>query len=123
MVSGDLQPSDGDGPPRRPVERVYDQAAQLERTALAWNRTLLAFAVNGALLVRIAEGSRMWVAIAGFLIMAVTLPAWVITNRAYRQRRGGPAASLLARGSFTVGVAALIVVVGVVDLLAILTHP
>jgi uncharacterized membrane protein YidH (DUF202 family) len=115
--------SAGAGPDPQPVERVYDLAGQLERTALAWNRTLLAFAVNGALLVRIAGGDRMWVAIAGFLILAVTLPAWVITHRAYRQRRGGPAAGLLAHGSFTVGVAALIVAVGVVDLLAILTHP
>ena len=116
--------SQGDGPPDPPpVERVYDLAAQLERTALAWNRTLLAFAVNGALLVRIADGTRMWVAIAGFLILAVTLPAWFVTHRAYRRRRGRPAAGLLSSGGFTVGVVALIVVVGVVDLLAVMTHP
>ncbi len=122
-MSGDPPPPEQPGGTPPPVERVYEHAAQLERTALAWNRTLLAFAVNGALLVRIADGTRTWVAIAGFLVLAVTLPAWIITNRAYRRRRGGPAAALLAHGSFTVGVAALIVAVGVVDLLAIMTHP
>ena len=104
------------------VVRMYDHAAQLERTALAWNRTLLALAVNGALLVRSAEASGTWAAIAGFVVLAVTLLAWVITNRAYRRLRGGPAAALLTSGRFTVGAAGLIVAVGVLDLLAVVTH-
>lgn len=102
--------------------QVYDRAGQLERTSLAWNRTLLALAVNGALLVRIAEGSGRWAAIAGFIVLAVTLPAWLLTSRAYGRRKGRPAAALLAHGGFTVGAALVVVAVGVLDLLAVVTH-
>jgi hypothetical protein len=102
--------------------RVYDQAAQLERTALAWNRTLLALAVNGALLIRSASDTGLWAAIAGFVVLALTVPAWVVTHRAYRGLMGGPAAALLARGGFTVGAAALVVAVGALDLVAVVTH-
>ncbi|MGH3486721.1 MAG: DUF202 domain-containing protein [Actinopolymorphaceae bacterium] len=111
-------PASGGGHP----DRVYDQAAQLERTALAWNRTLLALAVNGALLVRSSEASGLWAAIAGFVVLSLTVPAWIVTHRTYRGLMGGPAAVLLARGGFTVCAAALVVVVGALDLLAVVTH-
>jgi hypothetical protein len=106
----------------RHPHQVYDQAAQLERTALAWNRTLLALAVNGALLVRSSTNSGLWAAIAGFVVLSLTVPAWIVTHRAYRGLMGGPAAVLLARGGFTVCAAALVVVVGALDLLAVVTH-
>ncbi|WP_020578158.1 DUF202 domain-containing protein [Actinopolymorpha alba] len=101
---------------------MHDEAAQLERTALAWSRTALALAVNGALLVRSAEASGEWAAVAGIGLLAVTLPVWIVTSRAYQRLKGGPAAALLARGGFTVGAAALAVVVGVLDLAAVVTH-
>lgn len=101
---------------------MYERAAQLERTMLAWNRTLLALAVNGALLVRVSTASGAWAAIAGLVVLAVTLLAWAVTNRAYRRLRGGPAAALLTHGRFTVGAVAVIVAVGVLDLVAVALH-
>lgn len=101
---------------------VHDRAAQLERTALAWRRTVLALAINGAFLIRVSGKSGMWALIAGVAILAVTLPVWVVTSRTYRRLMGGPAVALLARGRFTVCAVVLVVVVGVCDLLAVLTH-
>jgi hypothetical protein len=101
---------------------VYERAAQLERTALAWRRTLLALAINGALLIRVSGVSGTWALIAGVAIVVVTLPVWVVTSRTYRRLTGGPAVALLARGRFTVCAVVLVVVVGVCDLLAVLTH-
>ncbi|WP_115849829.1 DUF202 domain-containing protein [Thermasporomyces composti] len=106
---------DGDG-------MLHERADQLERTALAWRRTLLALAINGALLVRVSGLTGTWALVAGVLLVAVTVPAWVVTSRTYRRLRGGPAVALLARGRFTVCAVVLVVVVGVCDLLAVLTH-
>lgn len=107
---------------RRHPGRLFSAEAQLERTALAWNRTVLVLAVNGALLVRMAEQTGLWAEVAGFTVLFVTLPIWVITNRAYRRVQGGPAGALFPRKGFTVGAVALVVAVGLLDLLAVLTH-
>ncbi|HEY8454606.1 MAG TPA: DUF202 domain-containing protein [Actinopolymorphaceae bacterium] len=102
--------------------RQVDRGAQLERTALAWNRTLLAMAVNGALLVRIAKDEVTWTAIAGFAVLVLTVPAWAVTSRVYRAVRAGPADVLLGRRRFTVAAAGLVLVIGVLDLLAVVMH-
>ncbi|GAA2756033.1 DUF202 domain-containing protein [Actinopolymorpha rutila] len=105
-----------------PPAQIYSREGQLERTALAWNRTILVLAVNGALLVRSAPACGAWAEVAGLCVLSVTLAAWAVTNRAYRRQSAGPAAALLTRGMFTVVAVIGFVGVGVLDLLAVVTH-
>ncbi|MGW0228339.1 DUF202 domain-containing protein [Actinopolymorpha singaporensis] len=102
--------------------RLYSREGQLERTALAWSRTILVLAVNGALLVRSAPACGAWAEVAGLCVLSVTLAAWVVTNRAYRRQSAGPTAALLTRGMFTVVAVVVFVGVGILDLLAVITH-
>lgn len=105
-------------------DRVYETAGQLERTALSWNRTLLALGVNGTLLVRMGTGqaAQGWVVVAGATILVVTLLAWSTTSRAYRRLRGRPARALLARRPYALYAALCVGLVGLVDLLAITAY-
>lgn len=105
-------------------DRVYETAGQLERTALSWNRTLLALGVNGTLLVRMGTnpGAQGWIAVAGMVILAVTLLAWSATSRAYRRLRGRPARALLARRPYASYAALCVALVGLVDLLAVMAY-
>jgi hypothetical protein len=102
-------------------ERV-ERGAQLERTALAWNRSLLALAVNGALLIRAASVAGDWSAWVGIAVLVATGALWLVTSRTYRRLRGQEAGQLLAGGSFAVWFTAFVAAVGVVDLMVIATY-
>jgi uncharacterized membrane protein YidH (DUF202 family) len=90
-------------------ERVADLASQLERTAMAWQRTALALAVTGALLLRFAatEHVLLWPAAGVVLLLAVGV--WVAAARAYERHRGRRAGRLLL--DRRVGLGALVVVI------------
>ena len=106
-------------------DRVYETAAQLERTALSWNRTLLAVAANGVLLLRMGtstSGNGVWMVGAGLALLLFTLLAWVVTSRAYRRLRGRPAAALLARPPYAHGAAVFVGLVGLANLAAIAAY-
>lgn len=107
----------------RQPDRMYDHAAQLERTALAWNRTMLLFAVNGALLLKLGDSVGAWAVVAGSAILLLTLAGWLTTSRAYRRLRGSPAPALLAYGRRAWIVAGAGAGVGLADLLAVLAYP
>lgn len=109
----------------QPPDRVYEAAAQLERTALSWNRTLLAVAANGVLLVRMGtstSGSGAWMVGAGLVMLLFTLLAWIVTSRTYRRLRGRPAAALLARPPYAHGAALFVGLVGFANLVAIAAY-
>lgn len=101
------------------MSETVEQGGQLERTALAWNRSLLALAVNGALLIRSAHVAGGWAAVIGIGVLVATGVLWLITSGAYRRLRGQQPGSLLADGSFAVGMTAFVAAVGVVDLVVI----
>lgn len=69
---------------------IYDAAAQLERTMLSWNRTMLVFAANGVLLIKVGYASGAWCVIVGASVLVAALVAWLIASRAYRQLRCRP---------------------------------
>lgn len=109
----------------RDPDRIYETAGQLERTALSWNRTLLAVAVNGVLLIRMGtttEGYAAWMIVAGSVVLLFTLLAWAVTSRTYRRLRGRPVVALLARSPYAHGAALFVGLVGLADLAAIVAY-
>ena len=102
-------------------ERV-DPGAQLERTALAWNRSLLALVVNGALLIRAAAVAGDWTAWVGGVVLFATGLLWFVTSKAYRRVRGRSPGRLLAEGPFAVWFTAFVAAIGLVDLVVIATY-
>ncbi|MBM7783888.1 DUF202 domain-containing protein [Tenggerimyces flavus] len=101
---------------------AVESGAQLERTALAWNRSLLALAVNGALLIRAASMSGTWAAVVGVAVLAATGVLWLVTSGTYRKLRGQRPGSLLASPSFALGFTAFVALVGMVDIVVIATY-
>jgi hypothetical protein len=101
---------------------AVEAGAQLERTALAWNRSLLALAVNGALLIRAASVAGSWAAVVGIVVLVATGVLWFVSSGAYRKLRGQRPNSLLARGSFAWSFTAFVAAIGVVDLIVIATY-
>ena len=76
---------------------AYNEAAQLERTVLAWNRSSLAVAANGALLAR--EGFVRDVTpltAVGFLVVGIAAAVWVLSIARYPSARAAHASNLLA---------------------------
>jgi len=63
----------------------YNEAAQLERTVLAWNRSSLALAANGALLAR--EGvtrDLLAFTVVGSAVIGVAVGIWALSIVRYR---------------------------------------
>lgn len=88
--------------------------AARERTALAWRRTALAFAVNGILLMR---GPEAWLQIAALLVVAAA--AGIATVSAARFRDPATHGWLAGRRRRAVSIVLLAAAVGVLDLIAI----
>lgn len=104
------------------MTEAVESGAQLERTALAWNRSLLALAVNGALLIRAVPHAGTWAAAVGIAVLAATGVLWLVTSGAYRRLRGQRPGSLLASPSFAFGFTAFITAIGLVDIVVIATY-
>jgi uncharacterized membrane protein YidH (DUF202 family) len=62
-----------------------------ERTALAWNRSAIALAAIGAVIVRIgAQGDHTAAALAGGTVLAaVAIAVWIFGRRVFAGRRAG----------------------------------
>lgn len=104
------------------MSEAVESGAQLERTALAWNRSLLALAVNGALLIRAASHAGTWAAAVGVAVLAAIGVLWLVTSGTYRKLRGQQPGSLLAGRSFALGFTAFIAIIGLVDIAVIATY-
>ena len=89
---------------------IVPPGAAPERTALAWRRTSLAFAVNGVLLVR---SNAAWTQVAGLIVLAFATALAAVSARMFRSM---PRAAGGRRGAVIAGAATL---VGVLDLVAI----
>ncbi|HEY4439555.1 MAG TPA: DUF202 domain-containing protein [Candidatus Elarobacter sp.] len=86
--------------------------AAAERTALAWRRTSLAFAVNGVLLVRTNVA---WIQVAALVVLAFATAIAAFSGRLLRRP---PMTAGRRRG---VAIAAAGTLVGLLDLIAIVT--
>ena len=103
---------------------VYDRAAQLERTALAWSRTSLAIVANGALLAQaglvdnavLLLGAGLTVTVAGAVL-------WVLAATHYSALAGHRAGHLLAGRPIAVrGLSAFVTLLSLLALVAILVR-
>jgi uncharacterized membrane protein YidH (DUF202 family) len=101
----------------------FGPGAQPERTTLAWNRTTLALAGNGALVVHVGleHGHELLVG-AGFAMLAIGTALWIQSVAQYSVgatfRPGRPTACRrIAPRSFAI----LVVVVSAIDFVALLT--
>ncbi|MBA9002326.1 MULTISPECIES: DUF202 domain-containing protein [Thermomonospora] len=103
--------------------RIADPGAQLERTALAWQRTSLLIAVNGALLTRAVPGLGPAAVAIGITTMAIAALIWLAAARGYRRGRGRTAAGVLTvHARATRALTAVICVIAILDLTAVLLH-
>ncbi|MTV24797.1 DUF202 domain-containing protein [Nitriliruptoraceae bacterium ZYF776] len=80
---------------------------QAERTALAWDRTALALAANGALLVRAGSDGLEVARVVGFVLLALAGAGLLVGRRRYLLRVGGatgvPTAPIVVAGVAAVG--------------------
>jgi uncharacterized membrane protein YidH (DUF202 family) len=101
----------------------FGPGAQPERTTLAWNRTTLALAGNGALVIHVGlEHGDELLAGAGFALLAFGVALWLQSVAQYSVgpifRPGRPiACGRIAPRSFAI----LVVAVSVIDFVALLT--
>jgi hypothetical protein len=104
------------------LARDSDAGAQLERTVLAWNRSSLAVAANGALLAR-AGFSRglVVVAVAGCAVVVVGAAVWMLSVGAYPSAVERRAGNLLAGRRIVTAVALFVVALSAADLALALT--
>ncbi|MEO3787387.1 DUF202 domain-containing protein [Actinocorallia sp. B10E7] len=102
---------------------ISDPGAPFERTALAWQRTALLIAVNGALLARATPALGAQAIVLGGATVAAAVLIWVLASLSYRRGRGKPTSSVLtAHARATRALTVLIVAIAVCDLLAILLY-
>ncbi|MGH8869599.1 MAG: DUF202 domain-containing protein [Actinomycetes bacterium] len=102
---------------------VPDLGSQLERTALAWQRTALVLALNGALLTRSSSALGTTTFVLGIGVLCVSAAVWVAAARGYRDRFGSQSGSLMA-GNRTANVAltAFVALLALLNAFAALTH-
>jgi hypothetical protein len=100
------------------MTRDYNDAAQLERSVLSWNRSSLALAANGALIARAGvERKLILVVVVGAVVVAAGAAAWLLSTARYRVASTRLAGHVFADRRFAVGVAAAIVgAVSLIDL-------
>jgi uncharacterized membrane protein YidH (DUF202 family) len=101
-------------------ETVADLASQLERTAMAWQRTTLALAVTGALLLRFAATEQVLLWPAGVAVLLLAGGLWVAAARAYGRHRGRRAGHVLMSRRLGLGVLLVVGAVSAVSCYAVL---
>lgn len=100
-----------------------ERGGQLERTALAWQRTSLLVAVNGALLTGAVPQLGPVAAVLGGAVIATAVLIWLAASLGYRRSRGRRAPGVLAaHARATRALTALIIVIGAVNVVAVLLH-
>jgi len=105
------------------MQQDYNDAAQLERSVLSWNRSALAIAANGALIARAGVERRMIaVIVAGAVVIAVGAVVWLLSFRRYSSASRRLAGHVIAGRRGYVGAAAILVgAVSVIDLTLVST--
>jgi uncharacterized membrane protein YidH (DUF202 family) len=100
----------------------YSDAAQLERTVLAWNRSSLAIGANGALLAREGFERSLSVVIGlGFGVVALAVVLWIASIGQYSPALERRATHLIADDDrAVVALAALAVALSLVDVVLVL---
>jgi uncharacterized membrane protein YidH (DUF202 family) len=104
--------------------RIYDPAAQLERTALAWSRASVAILANGALLARAGLVNNLsLLTVAGLLAVGVGVLLWLLSASHYSARAGRRAGHLLAgRPDAVAALATFVTLLSTVALVATLVE-
>lgn len=101
-------------------EQILDSGGQAERTRLSWNRTGLALAVNGALLVHTGGGSLLW-HVPALTMLLVAVVCFVFADHRYRQiNRAVQANQQVAVITHMRAVAVLTVIPAIIALVGIL---
>jgi uncharacterized membrane protein YidH (DUF202 family) len=100
-----------------------DPGLQPERTLLAWRRTCLGLLVNGGLLLTSGLDSSPVRFGLGLVVSVLALCCWVVVGTVYhRIATGGSAPAALGSGRVIRSAAGLVLVVGLFDLYAVVTH-
>jgi uncharacterized membrane protein YidH (DUF202 family) len=107
--------ADGDNP-----TEVYDLASQLERTAMAWQRTALALGLNGALLLRYAVTEQLYLWPAGAVVLLAAAALWLAAARSYARHRGRRAGHVLIGRRVGLGTTAGLIIVSALSCYAVL---
>jgi uncharacterized membrane protein YidH (DUF202 family) len=98
-----------------------DPGLQPERTLLAWRRTALGLIANGILLIASGHGSSDVRTGLGIVVLVLALSCWAAVGAVYR-RTGGSAVRALGHDRVLRVAAGLVLVVGIFDLYAVITH-
>jgi uncharacterized membrane protein YidH (DUF202 family) len=98
-----------------------DPGLQPERTLLAWRRTALGLIANGILLIASGHGSSDVRTGLGIVVLVLSLSCWAAVSAVYR-RTGGGAVHALGQERVLRVAAGLVLVVGLFDLYAVITH-
>jgi uncharacterized membrane protein YidH (DUF202 family) len=101
--------------------KIYDPAAQMERTALAWSRASVAILANGALLMRAGLVNNLsLMTVAGLLAAGAGVVLWVLSASHYSATAGRRAGHLLAGRRAVPAFASFVTLLSTVALLATL---
>jgi hypothetical protein len=105
------------------MEQDYNDAAQLERSVLSWNRSSLAIAANGALIARAGFERHLILAIvAGAAVVAVGAAVWLFSTGRYSSASSRLAGHVIAgRRAFVGGAAIFVGALSLIDLALVLT--
>ncbi len=98
-----------------------DPGLQPERTLLAWRRTALGLIANGILLIASGHGSSDVRTGLGIVVLVLALSCWAAVS-AVSRRTGGSAVHALGHDRVLSVAAGLVLVVGLFDLYAVITH-
>jgi uncharacterized membrane protein YidH (DUF202 family) len=101
----------------------YNNAAQVERSVLSWNRSSLAIAANGALIGRAGvERHLIPVIVFGAAVVAVGAAVWLFSTSRYSSTSSRLAGHVIAeRRAFVGGTAIFVGALSLVDLALVLT--
>jgi len=98
-----------------------DPGLQPERTLLAWRRTALGLIANGILLLASGHGSSDVRTGLGIVVLTLSLGCSAAVSAVYR-RTGGTEVQALGHQRVLRLAAGLVLVVGLFDLYAVITH-
>lgn len=98
-----------------------DPGLQPERTLLAWRRTALGLIANAVLLLASGHGRSDVRTGLGIVVLVLALAGWATVSAVYRRTNGG-AIHALGHDRLIRAAAGLVLVVGLFDLYAVLTH-
>lgn len=102
---------------------LADPGAQLERTALSWQRTALLIALNGALLTHTVPALGSVAVLMGIVTIVAAAVVWLVAAFGYRRGRGRTVAGVLAAHALaTRALTVIVCMITVLNVTAILLH-